>query len=85
MADSVGQKRNSREFTLVSVAELSSPASASPGIARFTSDGSVTQLQIHQDSHQIDIHVDPRAVQIFKLGPVQSICMVEGSVAHNQT
>ncbi|KAI9123120.1 hypothetical protein K1719_006009 [Acacia pycnantha] len=85
MEDSVGQKRNSREFTLVSVAELSSPASALPGIARFTSDGSVAQLQIHQDSHQIDIHVDPRTVQIFKLGPVQSVCMVEGSVAHNQT
>ncbi|XP_028751665.1 probable histone-arginine methyltransferase 1.4 isoform X2 [Neltuma alba] len=86
MEDSVGQKRNNREFTLVSVAELSSPASsASPGIARFTSDGSVAQLHIHQDSLQIDIDVDLETARIFKLGPVQSVCMVEGSVVDNQT
>ncbi|XP_054804550.1 probable histone-arginine methyltransferase 1.3 isoform X2 [Prosopis cineraria] len=80
MEDSVAQKQNSREFALASVAELSSPAS--PGIARFTSDG---QLLIHQDSHQIDIDVDLRTAQLFKLGPAQSVCMVEGSVVDNQT
>ncbi|KAF7837822.1 putative histone-arginine methyltransferase 1.4 isoform X1 [Senna tora] len=86
MEDSVEQKRNPREFALASVAELSSPASsASPGIARFLSDDSVAQLQIHQDSHQIAQDIDFRTAQLFKLSPVQSICMVEGSDVGKET
>ncbi|KAK7292272.1 hypothetical protein RIF29_08050 [Crotalaria pallida] len=71
-----GEKWKQREFTLASVSDLSSSSSsssASPGIARFTSDG----LHIHHDSHQILANVDLRAAQVFKLSPVRSVCMVE--------
>ncbi|KAG4932074.1 hypothetical protein JHK87_046076 [Glycine soja] len=76
MEESLGQKWKQREFALASVSDLSSaPSSASPGIARFDSDG----LQIHHQSHQIPFNVDPRTVQLFKVSPVQSVCVVEGS------
>ncbi|XP_058758268.1 probable histone-arginine methyltransferase 1.3 isoform X2 [Vicia villosa] len=76
MEDLLGQTWKDREFTLSSVTELSSDASeASPGIARFTSDG----LQIHQQSQEISLNFDLRTSQIFKLGPVQSVCIMEGS------
>ncbi|KAK7264636.1 hypothetical protein RJT34_32245 [Clitoria ternatea] len=78
MEDSLGQ----REFTLASVADLSSPPpSASPAIARFASDG----LQILQQSHQSPLHLDLQTAQLFKLSPVQSVCMVEGSDAGKKT
>lgn len=65
MEESVGQKQNHREFALASVAELSLPASsASPGIARFTSDGVLAQLQIHEDSQKIALDVDLRTAQV---------------------
>lgn len=61
MEESLGQKWKQREFALASVSDLSSaPSSASPGIARFNSDG----LQIHHQSHQIPFNVDPRTVQV---------------------
>ncbi|KAJ1395351.1 S-adenosyl-L-methionine-dependent methyltransferase [Sesbania bispinosa] len=78
MEDSLGQKWKNREFALVSVADLSSvSSSASPGIARFDSNG----LQIHQQSQQIPFNVDLRTSQLFRLGSVQSVCMVEDSDA----
>ncbi|KAL2339034.1 hypothetical protein Fmac_013480 [Flemingia macrophylla] len=81
MEDSLGQKWKQREFPLASVSDLSSPpTSASPGIARFDSDG----LQIHQQSHQI-LSVDPQTLQLFKVSPVQSVCVAEGSDADNKT
>ncbi|XP_027369062.1 probable histone-arginine methyltransferase 1.3 isoform X3 [Abrus precatorius] len=81
MEDSLGQKWKHREFTLASVSDLSSPSSASPGIARFGSDG----LQIHQQSQQTSLNVHLRTAQLFKLGPVQSVCMVEGSDVGKKT
>ncbi|XP_073219804.1 probable histone-arginine methyltransferase 1.3 isoform X2 [Cicer arietinum] len=76
MADSLGQKWKNREFNLSSVSNLSSDASsASPGIARFTSDG----LQIQSESQQIPLNFDLQTAQIFKLGSVQSVCIMEGS------
>ncbi|XP_020222059.1 probable histone-arginine methyltransferase 1.3 [Cajanus cajan] len=82
MEDSLGQKWKHREFALASVSDLSSPpSSASPGIARFDSDG----LQIHNQSHQIPLSVDPRTVQLFKVSPVLSVCVVERSDAGKKT
>ncbi|KAF7834500.1 putative histone-arginine methyltransferase 1.4 isoform X1 [Senna tora] len=78
MADSVGEKKQRREFALASVAELySDDASASPAIARFSCDGSAARLRIHCESQKVFLVVDFRAAQLFKLGPVQSVCMVE--------
>lgn len=68
MEDSVGEKKQQREFALASVAELSSAASASPGITRFTCDGSAAELQIHHESQQIPLSVDLRSAQVrFRL------------------
>ncbi|ESW26278.1 hypothetical protein PHAVU_003G105500 [Phaseolus vulgaris] len=77
MEDSLEQKWKQREFTLESVSDLSSapPSASLPGIARFDSDG----LQIHHQSQQIPLSIDPRTVLLFKLSPVQSVCVVEGS------
>ncbi|XP_014505447.1 probable histone-arginine methyltransferase 1.3 isoform X2 [Vigna radiata var. radiata] len=78
MEDSLEKKWKQREFTLASVSDLSAVTpSALPGTARFDSDG----LQIHQQSHQIPLNIDPRTVQLFRLSPVHSVCMVEGSDA----
>ncbi|KEH37264.1 histone-arginine methyltransferase, putative [Medicago truncatula] len=82
MEESAAIKRKLREFALASVNELSSsPSSASPGVLRLTDD----TLQIHHDSHQIAFDVHLPLLQIFRLGPVQSVCMVEGSDAGKQT
>ncbi|MED6171880.1 hypothetical protein PIB30_044977 [Stylosanthes scabra] len=97
MEDSVAlQKRKLREFALASVSDLcssllpsppphSEPGSSSPGIARFAAgDGSFAELQILRESNQVALNVDLRAAQIFRLSPVQSVCMVEGSDAGKQ-
>lgn len=82
MEESAAIKRKQREFPLASVNELSSsPSSASPGVLRLTAD----TLQIHHDSHQIAFDVHLPLLQIFRLGPVQSVCTVEGSDAGKQT
>lgn len=67
MADSLGQKWKNREFNLSSVSNLSSDASsASPGIARFTSDG----LQIQSESQQIPLNFDLQTAQVhFQFSP----------------
>ncbi|PNY05903.1 putative histone-arginine methyltransferase 1.3-like protein [Trifolium pratense] len=75
MADSLGQNWKNRDFTLSSISDLSSDDASSPGIARFTSDA----LQIHPESPQIPLNFDLRTAQILKLGPVQSLCTMEGS------
>lgn len=66
MEDSVAQKRNQREFALASLSDLSSSSSSSPspGIARFTCDGSTAELQIQHESHQISLTVDLRDAQV---------------------
>lgn len=64
MEDSVGKKKKQREFALASVAELYSAASASPGIARLSCDGSAAELQIHYESQQSPLSVDLQAAQV---------------------
>ena len=62
MEDSLEQKWKQREFMLASVSDLSSapPSASLPGIARFDSDG----LQIHHESQQIPLSIDPRTVLV---------------------
>ncbi|OIW14282.1 hypothetical protein TanjilG_21422 [Lupinus angustifolius] len=86
MVDSVAQIKNHRDFTLASVTEISSPSfPSSPATARFSSDGSTAELRIQHESHQIPLHVDLQAAQLFKLGPVRSVCLLEGSDTGKQT
>ncbi|PNY09870.1 putative histone-arginine methyltransferase 1.3-like protein [Trifolium pratense] len=83
MAESAEIKSKQRDFPLACVNQLSSASSssASPGIVRLTTNA----VQIHHDSHQIALHVNLPDIQIFRLGPVQSVCIVEGSDAGKQT
>ncbi|XP_022722938.1 probable histone-arginine methyltransferase 1.4 [Durio zibethinus] len=79
MEGSAGLKHKHLEFTLATVSELSSSltsSSSTPVIARFSADGGVAQLRFHQDSKFIDgFNVYLGTSQIFKLGPVQSLCV----------
>ncbi|XP_057956907.1 probable histone-arginine methyltransferase 1.4 [Malania oleifera] len=73
------------EFTLASVSQLSSsassvPSSSSPVVARFSADSGGPVLRFHRESESADvISVDIRTAQLFKLGPIESICITEGS------
>lgn len=76
MEDSSEQNWNNREFSLLSISDLSSDASSvSPGIASFKPD----RLQIQPESQQIPLNFDLQTAQIFKLGAVKSVCIMEGS------
>ncbi|KAK4745602.1 hypothetical protein SAY87_011914 [Trapa incisa] len=89
---SVGQ-RQQQEFSLASVSELASSASTSAStaplsaIARFCVDcrcGS-SQLRLqreHESSYFASIHLGTS--QLFKLSPVQSVCVDEGSNTRNE-
>ncbi|XVF38723.1 hypothetical protein REPUB_Repub20aG0126400 [Reevesia pubescens] len=82
MEGSAGQKNKHLEFTLAAVSELSSSSSSSstPVIARFSADNGVAELRFHQDSEFVDgFNVDLRTSQLFKLGPVQSLCVSKSS------
>ncbi|KAF1894921.1 hypothetical protein Lal_00022415 [Lupinus albus] len=86
MVDSVAQFHNHRDFTLASVTEISSPSSpSSPATARFSDDGSTAELRIQHESHQLPLHVDLQTAQLFKLGPVRSVCLLEGSHTGKET
>ncbi|XP_027902937.1 probable histone-arginine methyltransferase 1.4 isoform X2 [Vigna unguiculata] len=74
--DLVEQKRKQREFALASVSEVSSSSSsASPGVGVFAGD----RLQIRNESNHILLSVHLTDFQLFRLGPIESVCMVEGS------
>ncbi|XP_020220631.1 probable histone-arginine methyltransferase 1.3 [Cajanus cajan] len=82
MEDSGAQKRNHPEFALASVSELSSPhSSASPGVALFAGD----RIQIRNESHRLLLNAYIPAIQLFRLGPIESVCMVEESEDGKQT
>ena len=82
MEDSAAQKRKQQEFALASVSEVSSaPSSASPGVALFAGD----RLQIRNESHRVALNAHLSDIQLFRLGPIESVCMVEGSEADKQT
>ncbi|XP_043709739.1 probable histone-arginine methyltransferase 1.3 isoform X2 [Telopea speciosissima] len=80
----LGQKDKQQEFT-VSISQLSasSPAaSCSSALARFSIKPQGAQLRFHQESEPSDdILVDLRTAQLFKLGPVESVCVEEGSTS----
>ncbi|KAG4990508.1 hypothetical protein JHK87_023965 [Glycine soja] len=82
MEDSAAQKRKQREFALASVSEVSSaPSSASPGVSLFAGD----RLQILNESRHVALNAYLSAIQLFRLGPIESVCMVEESEADKQT
>ncbi|KAH1046417.1 hypothetical protein J1N35_037201 [Gossypium stocksii] len=89
MEDSSGLKHKELEFTLAAVSQLSSSSlssssssSSSSVIARFSADSGVAELRFHRDSEFIDgFNVDIGTSQLFKLGPVQSLCVSESSGA----
>ncbi|XP_057431430.1 probable histone-arginine methyltransferase 1.4 [Lotus japonicus] len=79
MENSEGVKRH---FALAAVGELpDSHRSSSPGVATFTGH----TLKIQHEPHQVLLNVDLSAVKLFRLGPVQLVCMVEGADAGKQT
>ncbi|XP_043709741.1 probable histone-arginine methyltransferase 1.3 isoform X4 [Telopea speciosissima] len=83
----LGQKDKQQEFT-VSISQLSasSPAaSCSSALARFSIKPQGAQLRFHQESEPSDdILVDLRTAQLFKLGPVESVCVEEGSTSSEE-
>ncbi|TYJ15388.1 hypothetical protein E1A91_A10G180600v1 [Gossypium mustelinum] len=88
MDDSSGLKPKELEFTLAAVSQFSSSSlsssssSSSSVIARFSADSGVAELRFHRDSEFIDgFNVDIGTSQLFKLGPVQSLCVSEISGA----
>ncbi|KAG2721470.1 hypothetical protein I3760_02G083500 [Carya illinoinensis] len=89
MAGPIGQKQQQQEFALVSVSELSSSSSASPSepaVARFCSDSGVAELRIHKEPKSTATkNVNLKISQLFKLGPVRSVCISEGSDASKET
>lgn len=80
---STNNKKQQQEFSLVSVTELATPSSpSSPVTARFSADSGVAELRFHRDLKSpcsAAIVVDVKTAQLFKLGPVQTVCMSEDS------
>lgn len=86
-----GQGQRRLEFPLVSVSDLSPPSSApaasaaaaATAVARFGGgDSGAVELRFYRENGAVgDVvgGVELANAQIFKLGPVQSICMSEGS------
>lgn len=89
MEGPIGQKHKQLEFALASVSELSSSSSAAqskPVVARFSADSGVAELRFQQESESIAaINVDLQTAKLFKLGPVQSVCISEGSDSSKET
>ncbi|KAG6758850.1 hypothetical protein POTOM_035312 [Populus tomentosa] len=84
-------KQQQQEFALASITELASSSSTSsscsdsqsvPVIARFSAENGVAGLRFNRNSESTDsISVDVRTAQLFKLGPLQSVCIAEASGA----
>ncbi|XP_018826128.1 probable histone-arginine methyltransferase 1.3 [Juglans regia] len=89
MEGPTGQKLKQQEFALVSVSELSPSSSTSPSklvVARFCADSGISELRFHKEPESIATrNVDLRTARLFKLGPVQSVCISEGSEASKET
>ncbi|XP_010259609.1 PREDICTED: probable histone-arginine methyltransferase CARM1 isoform X2 [Nelumbo nucifera] len=82
MEVSLGQKQKHHEFTLLSFSLLpsSSSPSCSSAVACFSTECGATKLQFHQKSESAEVvHVDISTAQLFKLGPVKSVCISESS------
>ncbi|KAI8003188.1 putative histone-arginine methyltransferase 1.3 [Camellia lanceoleosa] len=83
MEIAVEQNHKQQEFAIASVSQLSSSfstASSSPVTARFSFDSGVAELRFYRDSEAKEpVHIDLRTAQIFKLSPVESVCISDGS------
>ncbi|XP_058203215.1 probable histone-arginine methyltransferase 1.3 isoform X3 [Rhododendron vialii] len=85
MEVTVGQKHKQLvEFVVDSVSELASPptkiSASSAVVARFGFDSGAPELRFYAESEPGEaIHVALRTAQLFKLSPVQSVCISEGS------
>ncbi|XP_042483662.1 probable histone-arginine methyltransferase CARM1 isoform X2 [Macadamia integrifolia] len=82
-----GQGQKHQEFT-VSISHLSASSCAAPcppALARFGIEPEGAQLMFHQESEQSNvIQVDLRTAQLFKLGPIESVCINEGSATNEE-
>ncbi|GAB4843602.1 Probable histone-arginine methyltransferase 1.3 [Ancistrocladus abbreviatus] len=87
MEASLGQISKQMEFTLDYISPLSPSApsiasshSSHPAVARFTIDSGVAQLNFCLKSESLNsTNVDMQTAQLFKLSPVESVCMCEAS------
>lgn len=83
MEVSLEQKHKQQEFTLGTISQLPPNPSISPSspvVARFSVDSGVAELRFHQDSESSDVNsIDLRTAQLFKLGPIESVCISGGS------
>ncbi|CAB4262713.1 unnamed protein product [Prunus armeniaca] len=84
MEGSKGEEaQKQQEFVLASISELASSSSSSsltPAVARFSSEDGVGKLRFQQEAESdARVNVDLQTAQLFKLGPVQSVCISEGS------
>ncbi|KAF9673297.1 hypothetical protein SADUNF_Sadunf10G0009500 [Salix dunnii] len=84
------QQQQQEEFALASVTELAcsstsssrSDSKSAPVIARFSAGNGVAVLRFNRDSESTDsISVDVKTARLFKLGPLQSVCIAEASGA----
>nr|GME17866.1 probable histone-arginine methyltransferase 1.3 [Ipomoea batatas] len=91
-----GEKKEGQEFTVASISELSSsssssadsaPVSGSPRVlARFGLDSGVAELRFGGESEQDKwIVFDLRTSQLFRLSPVQLLCVSEASETNKET
>ncbi|KAK9138313.1 hypothetical protein Sjap_008907 [Stephania japonica] len=84
MEGSLGQKLNRHEFSLVSASKLplsKESGEAAVAAARFVVESGTAQLKFHYEAElsNVVVRVDLRSAQVFELGPVESICVDEGS------
>ncbi|CAL8991445.1 unnamed protein product [Prunus brigantina] len=83
MEGSKGEEaQKQQEFVLASISELASSSSSSltPAVARFSTEDGVGELRFLQEAESdARVNVDLQTAQLFKLGPVQSVCISEGS------
>ncbi|XP_021806230.1 probable histone-arginine methyltransferase 1.4 isoform X1 [Prunus avium] len=84
MEGSKGEEaQKQQEFALASISELASSSSSSsltPAVARFSAEDGVGELRFQQEAESdARVNVDLQTAQLFKLGPVQSVCISQGS------
>ncbi|GAV74905.1 PRMT5 domain-containing protein [Cephalotus follicularis] len=87
MEVSTAQKhKQQQEFALASISELASASSSSslsssfPVAARFSADCGVAELRFRRHFESVDaFSFDLPNAKLFKLGPLQSVCITEGA------
>lgn len=83
------EKKLRSEFIVGSVSELSASSAASslaPAVARFVADNGTPTLRFLQESESVEsIQLDLCKTQIFRLSPLQSVCMLEAPESNEET